>query len=178
MKKTKTPKRPATVSSANFSLSVPKNPATAGSAGFSLSGTDIPKYYLADVPHHLRTRVLDLFTRRLYHDALELLRMHSINHYTYDDLLSFYDWAPATLPSVGRGVPAEPPPVLPRDYHQPSPEQIDDIRKRLAELPPDIAERVDHALKHESIDTAAGLLWKAGAGFTPAELYEFRKTLF
>src|SRR4051812_2282956 len=148
------------------------------------AANDTPKYYLADVPQHVRSRVLDLCTRRYYHEALKLLRMHSITHYTYDDLLSFYDWAPAELPLVGRGVPAKPPAGShsvdpgPRDYSQPSPELIADIRDRLAQLPPEVLERAHTALKHDSIEAVASLLWKAGVGFSSADLYEYRKTLF
>src|SRR5439155_26447752 len=98
----------------------------------------LPKYYLADVPQNLRARVLDLCTRRYYHQALELLQMHSITRYTYEDLLSFYDWAPATLPpgEARRGVPSSSS-VEPCDYSQPLPELLADIRSRLDSVPPD-----------------------------------------
>src|SRR5204863_6115016 len=100
-------------------------------------------------------------------------------HYAYEDLLSFYDWAPATLPQrsarVGRDSVE---PSLPRDYCQPLPELLADIRSRLDSVPPDTMEQVHTALKEKPLDFAASLLWKAGASFTSAELYEFRKTLF
>ncbi|HKQ36984.1 MAG TPA: DUF3631 domain-containing protein [Verrucomicrobiae bacterium] len=135
-----------------------------------------PKYYLEDVLHPLRARVLDLCIRRLYHDALELLHTHHFRDYTQDDLISFYHWAPLTLPGQEPCRPERP--RVPRDYDQPSPEQINDICERLAGLSSDLTERVHHALRHDPIDVAASLLWKAGLGFTSAELYEFRKTLF
>src|SRR6267142_3841553 len=73
--------------------------------------SNFPKYYLADVPHELRRRVLDLCTKRLWQDARDLLFQHGFTDYTFDDLQSFYDWAPAELPaeSVRRAVPAERP---------------------------------------------------------------------
>ena len=135
-----------------------------------------PKYYLEDVPQHLRIGLLDLCFRRLYHNALELLRRHRFHDYTLDDLINFYHWAPATLP--GQTSTAPEPPKIPRDYDQPSPEQLADIRKRLDQLPPDVLDRFEHALKHDPVDNAGSLAWKAGVGFTSAELYEFRKTLF
>src|ERR1051325_3933158 len=59
---------------------------------------DYPKYYLADVPHKLRRRVLDLCVKRLWQDARDLLHERGFTQYTFDDLQSFYDWAPAELP--------------------------------------------------------------------------------
>ena len=67
---------------------------------------------------------------------------------------------------------------LPPDYPEPSPELIADIRNRLAQVPPDVLERAHHALMHEHIDRAASILYRAGACFCSAELYEYRKTLF
>ena len=137
---------------------------------------EIPKYYLADVPHNLRTTVLDRCCRRLYHEALELLQQHGFPHYTIDDLVNFYHWGPATLqPQPDE---SDRRPQRPRDYSQPSAEQLDDIRKRLADVSPDVLERLHESLKHGSIEASASLLWKAGASFTSAELYEYRKTLF
>src|SRR5436190_21889259 len=69
-------------------------------------------------------------------------------------------------------------PNRPQDYAPPSPEQIEDIRKRLAGVPPETLERVHQVLKHDTIDAGGSLLWKAGISFTSAELYEYRKTLF
>ncbi|HKQ37145.1 MAG TPA: hypothetical protein VJ063_03640, partial [Verrucomicrobiae bacterium] len=139
--------------------------------------TNTPKYHLADVDPDLRTRVLDLCFRRLFDDALDVLLKHGFIHYTRDDLINFYHWAPATLPSQTH-IDPEPTPKTPRDYSPPPANQIADIRSRLAELPPDLLERVNHALKHDPIQHAATLLWKAGVGLCSAELYEYRKTLF
>ena len=140
---------------------------------------ETPKYHLAEVPQHLRVRLLDLCFRRLYYDAMKLLEVHGFNHYSQDDLLNFYNWAPTELPGVsevGRGVPAEPP--LPRDYDQPAQEQLDELRQRLTAVPTDVLQRVHDVLKQDSIAAAASLLWKAGVCFSSAELYEYRKTLF
>ena len=49
-----------------------------------------PTYFRADVPEHVRPRTLDLCFRRLYHDALELLRQYRFTTYTQDDLINFY----------------------------------------------------------------------------------------
>src|SRR4026209_2995432 len=109
-----------------------------------------PKYHLADVPQDLRTRALDLCFRRLFDDAVDLLVTHGFTTYNRDDLINFYNWAPATLPNQG---PAHSDTAVktPRDYPQPSPDLIADIRSRLADIPPNVLERVDHALKHEPI---------------------------
>jgi len=56
-----------------------------------------PHYYLADVPHDLRRRVLDLCIHRQWQDAQDLLCAHSFRQYTLADLQSFYDWAPTIL---------------------------------------------------------------------------------
>ena len=66
----------------------------------------------------------------------------------------------------------------PTHYPEPPAELIEDIRKRLAEVPRHVAEHVDDALKRESIQDVANFLWKAGYCFTSADLYEYRKTLF
>ena len=130
---------------------------------------ETPKYYLVDVPHDLRTRVLDRCFRRLYHEALELLREHGFGHYSHNDLIDFYNWAPSTLPN--HKPEPELSPESPRDYPQPPAELIDDIRKRLAEVPSDVLKGVDNALKHEPIQNAASLLWKAGFCFSSEDLY-------
>ena len=66
------------------------------------------------------------------------------------------------------------------NYPEPSPELIDDIRKRLAEanIPQDVLERAHHAFMHDTIDAAGRLLYRAGLCLCSAELYEYRKTLF
>src|SRR5688572_21112597 len=63
-------------------------------------------------------------------------------------------------------------------YPQPSPELIDDIRRRLADVPKDVLERVHHALMHKPIQEPGSILYKAGVCLLSAELYEYRKTLF
>src|SRR5687767_6243106 len=64
-------------------------------------------------------------------------------------------------------------------YPEPSPELIEDIRKRLAEIPRDVAQYVDEALRREPIDHVANFLWKAGHSvLTSSDLYEYRRTLF
>lgn len=138
----------------------------------------MPKYYLADVPHDLRARVLDCCLRRLYYEALELLREHGFGQYSHDDLINFYNWAPTTLPGQAPAPTPDPTPESPRDYPQPSAELIDDIRKRLAEVSPEITQRAHDLLKHGSIEQACSLLWHSGAPFAPSEMYEYRKTLF
>src|SRR4030095_2596763 len=72
----------------------------------------------------------------------------------------------------------EPTTDCPQNYAPPSPEQIEDIRKRLAEVSPDTLERAHHAFKHDTIDAGGSVLWKAGVFFSSDELYEYRKTLF
>ena len=59
---------------------------------------EMPKYYLADVPQDLRRRVLDLCCKMLWHEALELLQQHGFNHYSQDEVINFYCWAPTYLP--------------------------------------------------------------------------------
>jgi hypothetical protein len=135
-----------------------------------------PKYYLADVPHSVRSRALELCIKRHWHEALELLRQRGFRDYTLADLYSFYDWAPSRL--IPDSPERERTPECPRDYDQPSTEQLDDIRKRLADVPPDVLARVHDTLKQGTIEQAGSLLWHAGAGFTSADLYEYRKTLF
>jgi len=139
---------------------------------------ETPIYYLANVPQDLRRRVLDLCFKRLWHEGLDLLRTHGFGYYNQDDLINFYHWAPATLPHQAADPTPDPFPQAPRDYPQPSPEHIDDIQKRLADVRPDVLERVHDALKQGTIEQAGSLLWHAGAGFSSAELYEYRKTLF
>jgi hypothetical protein len=137
-----------------------------------------PKYFLADVPQQVRLRVLDLCFRRLWHEALELLRKYRFDGYDQDDLVNFYHWAPKELPSKRSAAEATSGPQVMVDYAQPAAEQIEDVCKRLAELPSELRERVHEALKHQPIDCAGSLLWKAGLGFTSGELCEYRKTLF
>src|SRR5688572_33438766 len=113
--------------------------------------TQFPKYYLADVPHDLRTRVLDLCIRRLWHDALEVLQQHRFNHDDRGDLISFYDWAPARLPSQEPADPPlkaeenehphpgplpnkEEPPPLPPPAPESLPSQLDEARQHLLQL--------------------------------------------
>lgn len=64
------------------------------------------------------------------------------------------------------------------DTTQQTPNLVQDIRNRFVDVPRDVMERVDEALKRESIDHVASLLWHAGHGFGSADLYEYRKTLF
>ena len=64
------------------------------------------------------------------------------------------------------------------DYPAPPEELINDIRRRLAEIPAEVLARANHALMHEPIDSAGSILYRAGVCFCSAELYEFRKTLF
>ena len=65
------------------------------------------------------------------------------------------------------------------EYPQPAAELIEDIQRRLAEIPPDIAQYINEALKREPIESVANYLWKAGhAVFISSELYEYRRTLF
>ena len=78
---------------------------------------DTPKYFLADVPQDLRRNVLDLCFKRLWHEGLELLEQHGIRHYTREDLIDFYSWAPTVLPenSGAERAPANPEPTAPAD---------------------------------------------------------------
>src|SRR5688572_5353434 len=65
------------------------------------------------------------------------------------------------------------------NYPEPSPELIEDIRKRLAEIPPDVAQYVDEALRREPIERVANFMWKAGHPvLMSSDLYEYRRTLF
>lgn len=59
-----------------------------------------------------------------------------------------------------------------------SADESTDIRKHLAELPPDLFEQVHHMLKHDTIERVGKVLWKAGVGIESRYLYEYRKTLF
>ena len=61
---------------------------------------------------------------------------------------------------------------------QPPAELIDDIRKRLADIPQEIVERAHHAFRHQPIQHAGSILYKAGLCLSSHELYEYRKTLF
>src|SRR5688572_9596803 len=61
---------------------------------------------------------------------------------------------------------------------EPTTELIDEIRNRLATVPPDVLERVHDALKYQPIQNAGSLLWKAGVCLSSAELYAYRRTLF
>ena len=64
-------------------------------------------------------------------------------------------------------------------YPEPAPELIDDIRKRLAELPREVADYINDALKREAIQHVSNYLWKTGHFvFMLSELYEYRRTLF
>lgn len=64
------------------------------------------------------------------------------------------------------------------NYPQPSPALIDEIRKRLADVPNDVLERAHHAFMHHPIQDPASILYKAGVCLSSHELYEYRKTLF
>jgi hypothetical protein len=63
-------------------------------------------------------------------------------------------------------------------YPEASPELIEDIRRRLAELPQDIVEGAHRALMHKPIQEPGSILYKAGVCLSSHELYEYRKTLF
>src|SRR5688572_15298315 len=109
----------------------------------------MPKYYLPDVPHDLRTRVLDLCVRRVWHEALELLRQHGFNQYERDDLISFYNSAPARLPEADPVAPPPPAPVepgppptdngpsaapTPTNNAPDDPQRLHELRQRLVQL--------------------------------------------
>src|SRR5688500_5526915 len=97
---------------------------------------EFPKYYLADVPHDLRTRVLDRCFRRLYHEGLELLHEHGIYHYNRDDLINFYNWAPSTLPEPpSPPLPPPDPPVL-RPESAPAPAPAETSAPAVVSIPP------------------------------------------
>jgi hypothetical protein len=64
------------------------------------------------------------------------------------------------------------------NYPEPSPELIDEIRKRLADLPQEVLERAHHAFMHDPIQEPGSILYKAGLCLGSHELYEYRKTLF
>ena len=67
----------------------------------------------------------------------------------------------------------------PRIFPEPSAELIADIRRRLSELPRNIAQYIDEGLRREPIERVANFLWRAGHGiFMLSELYEYRRTLF
>jgi Protein of unknown function (DUF3631) len=57
-------------------------------------------------------------------------------------------------------------------------ELIDDIQKRLADIPRDVLERAHQALLHKPIQDGGSILYRAGVCLCSAELYEYRKTLF
>ena len=59
--------------------------------------TPYPKHYLADVPHDLRMRVLDLCIHRQWHDALDLLNQNGFTQYEWYELVWFHDHAPTNL---------------------------------------------------------------------------------
>ena len=67
-----------------------------------------PKHYLAEVPHDLRMRVLDLCIHRQWHDALDLLNQNGFTQYEWYELVWFHDHAPTNLEPVGGIVPDEP----------------------------------------------------------------------
>ena len=57
-------------------------------------------------------------------------------------------------------------------------ELINDIQKRLADIPRDVLERAHQALIHKPIQDGGSILYRAGVCLCSAELYEYRKTLF
>ena len=59
--------------------------------------TPYPKHYLADVPHGLRMRVLDLCIHRQWQDALDLLHQNGFTQYEWYELVWFHDHAPTNL---------------------------------------------------------------------------------
>src|SRR5215210_5243753 len=64
-------------------------------------------------------------------------------------------------------------------YPPPPTELIEDIRKRLAEIPRELAHYVDEALKRKPIEEVANRMWKEGHSVLMLnELYEYRRTLF
>src|SRR5688572_1448922 len=68
-----------------------------------------PKHFLADVPHDLRMRVLDLCIHRQWHDALDLLHHNGFIQYEWYELVWFHDHAPTNLDPVACAVPSAPP---------------------------------------------------------------------
>jgi hypothetical protein len=62
-----------------------------------------PKHYLADVPHDLRMRVLDLCIHRQWHDALDLLHQTGFTQYEWWEVVWFHDHAPTNLPDMDCG---------------------------------------------------------------------------
>jgi hypothetical protein len=56
-----------------------------------------PKHYLADLPHELRMRVLDLCIHRQWHDALDILHQNGFTQYEWYELVWFHDHAPTNL---------------------------------------------------------------------------------
>ena len=57
-------------------------------------------------------------------------------------------------------------------------ELTEDLRSRIAEVPREIMECANEALKRESIDYVGRWLWKEGHSFSSRDLYEYRETLF
>jgi hypothetical protein len=55
---------------------------------------------------------------------------------------------------------------------------IDNIRQRLDQGPAGLVERVDEALRLQSVEHVRNFLSKIGCPFSSAELCEYRKTLF
>jgi|SRR5688572_21061401 len=68
--------------------------------------TPYPKHYLADVPHDLRLRLLDLCARHQWHDALDLLHQSGFTKYEWYELTWFYWHAPTNLDRTASGPPA------------------------------------------------------------------------
>src|SRR5688572_29807879 len=64
---------------------------------------EYPKHYLADVPHDLRMRVLDLCIHRQWHDALDLLHQNGFTQYEWYEVVWFHDHAPTNLPPLECG---------------------------------------------------------------------------
>ena len=67
-----------------------------------------PKHYLAEVPHDLRMRVLDLCIHRQWHDALDLLHQNGFTQYEWYELVWFHDHAPTNLAPVACAIPSAP----------------------------------------------------------------------
>jgi len=59
--------------------------------------TACPKHYLAEVPHELRMRVLDLCIHRQWHDAIDLLHQNGFTQYEWWEVVWFHDHAPTNL---------------------------------------------------------------------------------
>ena len=54
------------------------------------------------------------------------------------------------------------------NYSEPAPELIDDIRKRLAEVPQDVIQRAHYALTHAPLQEGASILYKPAFVFVRA----------